>query len=84
MAFFKLKKVEQTFGQKAVGVVVTQGLENTQVDKVTEVKTTFAKIIDTVNDIEVKSYLGNTLKGMAIRACIEASSMVVRIIVHKE
>ena len=50
----------QTFGQKAVGVVVTQGLENTQVDKVTEVKTTFAKIIDTVNDIEVITALTST------------------------
>jgi len=77
--------MEQTFGQKAVGVVVTQGLENTQVDKVTEVKTTIAKIIDTVNDIEVKSYLGQHIKRHGLlETCIEASSMVVRIIVHKE
>ena len=76
--------MELSFGQKAVGVVVTQGLDNTKIDKVASTKKTFAEIIDTVNDIEVKSYLGNTLKGMAIRACIEASSTVVRILVHKE
>ena len=75
--------MELSFGQKAVGVVVTQGLDNTKIDKVASTKKTFAEIIDTVNDIEVKSYLGNTLKGMAIRACIEASSIVVRILVHK-
>ena len=76
--------MELLFGQKAVGVVVTKGMDNTKIDKVASTKKTFAEIIDTVNDIEVKSYLGNTLKGMAIRACIEASSIVVRILVHKE
>lgn len=76
--------MELSFGQKAVGVVVTQGLDSTKIDKVASTKKTFAEIIDTVNDIEVKSYLGNTLKGMAIRACIEASSCVVTILVHKE
>lgn len=45
-------------------VVVTQGLDNTKIDlKVASTKKTFAEIIDMVNDIEVKSYLGNTLKG---------------------
>ena len=76
--------MEQTFGQKAVGVVVTQGLDDVKIDKVTSAKKTFSEIIDTVNDIEVKSYLGNTLKGMAVRACIVASSAVVRMLVHKE
>ena len=48
--------MELSFGQKAVGVVVTQGLDNTKIDKVASTKKTFAEIIDTVNEIEVKSY----------------------------
>lgn len=72
--------MEQTFGQKAVGLSFNPSNDST-VDKV---KQTFADVIDLVENIEGKSYLGNTLKGMAIRACIAAQMAVVKIITFKE
>ncbi|NHN26758.1 hypothetical protein FIA58_013820 [Flavobacterium jejuense] len=76
--------MELSFGQKAVGIVVTQGLESAQIDEVTTVKMQFAKIIDLINSKPSESYLANTLKGMAIRACITASAATVRILVNKD
>ncbi|MFK7033193.1 hypothetical protein [Flavobacterium oreochromis] len=76
--------MEQTFGQQAVGYILTEGLKTSEIQKVSEVKKTFSELIDVVNSIEVKSYLGNTLKGMAIRSCIETSSIVVKILTHRE
>lgn len=76
--------MDLTFGEQAVGIVVGEGLDNDKISEVTHIKKSFAKIIDHIESKQVKSYLGNTLKGMAIRACITASSATVRILVHKE
>lgn len=71
---------ELTFGQKAVGITFNPSKNN----KVDSVKQSFADIIDLVNDIDTTSYLGNTLKGMAIRACISAQMAVVKILTFSE
>lgn len=71
---------ELTFGQKAVGLTFNPS-GNEKVDKV---KQSFADIIDMIEDITALSYLGNTLKGMAIRACIKAQMAVVKYITFKE
>lgn len=69
-----------TFGEKAVGLQFNPS----QLSDVDKVKRAFADIIDKCNDIQCTSYLGNTLKGMAIRACIEAQMAVVKLITFKE
>jgi hypothetical protein len=69
-----------TFGQKAVGLTFNPS-GNVKVDNV---KRKFAEIIDMVEDITVSSYLGNTLKGMAIRACIAAQMSVVKYLTYKD
>lgn len=72
--------MEQTFGQKAVGINFNPSGE----DKVGKVKQTFADLIDIANEIETTTYLGNTFKGMAIRACIEAQMALVKLITWKD
>lgn len=77
---FSQESIEQTFGEKAVGLQFNPS----QLSDVDKVKRAFADIIDKCNDIQCTSYLGNTLKGMAIRACIEAQMAVVKLITFKE
>lgn len=69
-----------TFGELAVGL----SFNPSQMPEVDEVKRAFAKIIDQMNAIETSSYLGNTFKGMAIRALIEAKCMTVQLLTFKE
>ena len=74
------KERELTFGELAVGITFNPSAMS-DVDKV---KRGFAQIIDLCNDISTFTYLGNTFKGMAIRACIEAQMAVVKLITFKE
>jgi hypothetical protein len=74
------EKQELTLGQKAVGL----NLNPSGDDKVGQVKQSFANIIDTAFEIETTTYLGNTFKGMAIRACVEAQMAVVKLLTWKE
>lgn len=71
---------ELSFGQLAVGLSFNPS-GSSEVDRV---KSGFGQIIDMCNDHIMTSYLGNTLKGMAIRACIEAQMCVVKLITFKE
>ena len=71
---------EPTFGELAVGL----SFNPSAMSDVDYVKTLFAKVIDMCNGISAFTYLGNTNKGMAIRACIEAKMCVVNLITFKE
>ena len=71
---------EKTFGELAVGISFNPS-ELSDVDKV---KRDFANVIDLCNNTSTGTYLGNTLKGMAIRACIQAQMCVVKLITFKE
>lgn len=71
---------EPTFGELAVGL----SFNPSQLSDVDKVKRAFANLIDMCNNISTFTYLGNTLKGMAIRACIEAQMGVVKLITFKE
>jgi hypothetical protein len=71
---------EPTFGELAVGL----SFNPSQLSDVDKVKRAFANLIDTCSDISTFTYLGNTLKGMAIRACIEAQMAVVKLVTFKE
>ena len=72
--------MELTFGQKAVGLTFNPSGD----ELVNKVKQSFADLIDIANGVETSSYLGNTLKGMAIRGCIEAQMALVKLITYKE
>ena len=74
------RKWEPTFGELAVGL----SFNPSALPEVDRVKSSFAQIIDLCNDVSTFTYLGNTLKGMAIRACIEAQMCVVKLITFKE
>jgi hypothetical protein len=69
-------KMEITFGMEAVGYEFNPS----GITEVSEIKLTFAKLIDKCNNIETSTYLGNTVKGMAIRACMSAQMAVVKFI----
>lgn len=71
---------EPTFGEIAVGL----SFNPSNLSDVDKVKRAFADLIDMCNNISTFTYLGNTLKGMAIRACIEAQMAVVKLITFKE
>lgn len=71
---------EPTFGELAVGL----SFNPSALSKVDEVKRAFAGLIDTCHNISTFTYLGHTLKGMAIRVCIEAQMAVVKLITFKE
>lgn len=71
---------EPTFGELAVGL----SFNPSALSEVDKVKRAFAGLIDTCYNINTFTYLGNTLKGMAIRACIEAQMCVVKLITFKE
>jgi hypothetical protein len=71
---------EPTFGELAVGL----SFNPSNLSEVDKVKRAFASLIDTCSDISTFTYLGNTLKGMAIRACIEAQMAVVKLVTFKE
>lgn len=71
---------EPTFGELAVGL----SFNPSNFSDVDKVKRSFAELIDTCYNLSTFTYLGNTLKGMAIRACIEAQMAVVKLITFKE
>lgn len=71
---------EPTFGELAVGL----SFNPSNLSDVDKVKRSFAGLIDTCYNLSTFTYLGNTLKGMAIRACIEAQMAVVKLITFKE
>lgn len=71
---------EATFGELAVGL----SFNPSNLSDVDKVKRAFANLIDMCNNVSTFTYLSNTLKGMAIRACIEAQMGVVKLITFKE
>ena len=73
-------EADKTMGMLAVGL----DFNPSGLHEVNEIKGTFADLIDNVNEVQMKSYLGNTLKGMAIRACIEAQMALVKFVTFKE
>ena len=75
-----VEEKEPTFGELAVEL----SFNPSRLSDVDKVKRAFANLIDMCNNISTFTYLGNTLKGMAIRACIEAQMGVVKLITFKE
>jgi hypothetical protein len=73
-------KVDKTMGMLAVGL----DFNPSGMPEVNEAKGTFADMIDNANEMQFKTYLGNTLKGMAIRSLIEAQMNVVKLLTFKE
>lgn len=71
---------ERTFGELAVGI----NFNPSELSDVDKVKRDFANVIDLCNNTSTFTYLSNTLKGMAIRACIQAQMCVVKLITFKE
>lgn len=71
---------ELTFGEQAVGLTFNPSNK----DEVYNVKRTLADLIDKVEQLPMETYLGNTIKGMAVRALITASSTVVKVLTFNE
>ena len=71
---------ELTFGEKAVGI----GFNPSMKDDVNVVKRSFSRLIDLCNEKQMSSYLGNLIKGAAIRSCIECQMIIVKLITLKE
>lgn len=71
---------EQTFGQKAAGL----SFNPSNLSSVDQIKSAYAELIDRANDTEVKTYLGNTIKGQAIRAAMDAQMWAVKLATFKE
>jgi len=71
---------EQTFGQQAVGL----SFNPSELNSVDQIKSSYADLIDRANDTEVKSYLGNNIKGQAIRAAMDAQMWAVKLATFKE
>jgi hypothetical protein len=76
----RLVDAEPTFGELAVGL----SFNPSALSEVDKVKRAFAGLIDICYNISTFTYLGNTLKGMAVRGCIESQMAVVKLITFKE
>ena len=73
-------KVELTFGQKAVGLRFNPSGDN----KVDLIKQKFAEIIDVVNDAQPETYLGNQIRGEAMRTAMDAQMWAVKLLTWKD
>jgi len=81
------ENTEQTFWEQAVGVAFNTFWD----DKALKIKRAFASLIDIIHEHDLwdayekrDSYLKNTFRGMAIRACITAQMAAVKFITFKD
>lgn len=78
----RLNKMEQTFGQKAVGLSFNPSND----DKVGKAKRLCADLADLVNDNDAgdsQTYLYNLIKGSALREILNAQMNVVKLLTLK-